>query len=195
MSLDGRYDTGNIFAKIIRGEMPSVKVFEDDKVLAFMDVFPQSRGHALVISKVSQARNILEVEPDVLADLTAATQTLAKAVVTAAEALTAWSSPSSTARRRARRCFTCISTSSPVTTARPWDGTARGGMADVAELKALADKISAGALVENKRPGSLRAFRLRACRQPIRPGPVRPHRSCRPWARSRSRSRSRSCCP
>ena len=69
MSLDGRYDTDNIFAKIIRGEIPSVKVFEDDRVLAFMDVFPQSRGHALVISKISQARNILEVEPEVLTEL------------------------------------------------------------------------------------------------------------------------------
>lgn len=83
MSLDGRYDADNIFAKIIRGEIPSVKVFEDDKVLAFMDVFPQSRGHALVISKTSQARNILEMEPEVLADVTAATQKLAKAVVAA----------------------------------------------------------------------------------------------------------------
>ena len=83
MSLDGRYDAGNIFAKIIRGEIPSVKVFEDDRVLAFMDVFPQSRGHALVISKVSQARNLLEAEPEVLAELAAATQKLTKAVVAA----------------------------------------------------------------------------------------------------------------
>ncbi|WP_168073145.1 HIT family protein [Caulobacter sp. SSI4214] len=83
MSLDGRYDTDNIFAKIIRCEIPSVKVFEDERVLAFMDVFPQSRGHALVISKVSQARNILEVEPEVLAELAAATQKLSKAVVSA----------------------------------------------------------------------------------------------------------------
>lgn len=83
MSLDGRYDGDNIFAKIIRGEIPSVKVFEDDRVLAFMDVFPQSRGHALVISKVSQARNLLEVEPEVLAELAAATQRLTRAVVAA----------------------------------------------------------------------------------------------------------------
>ena len=83
MSLDGRYDADNIFAKIIRGEIPSVKVFEDDKVLAFMDVFPQSRGHALVISKTSQARNILEMEPEALAEVTAAAQKLAKAVVAA----------------------------------------------------------------------------------------------------------------
>lgn len=83
MSLDGRYDTDNIFAKIIRGEIPSVKVFEDDRVLAFMDVFPQSRGHALVISKVSHARNLLEAEPEVLAELAAATQKLTKAVASA----------------------------------------------------------------------------------------------------------------
>lgn len=83
MSLDGRYDGDNIFAKIIRGEIPSVKVFEDDRVLAFMDVFPQSRGHALVISKVSQARNLLEVEAEVLAELAAATQKLTRAVVSA----------------------------------------------------------------------------------------------------------------
>ena len=83
MSLHGSYDADNIFAKIIRGEIPSVKLFEDDKVLAFMDVFPQSLGHALVISKISQARNILEVEPEVLSDLAAATQKLVRAVVSA----------------------------------------------------------------------------------------------------------------
>jgi histidine triad (HIT) family protein len=66
MSLDGRYDADNIFAKIIRGEIPSVKVFEDEQVLAFMDVFPQSRGHVLVISKTSRARNLLEAEPKTL---------------------------------------------------------------------------------------------------------------------------------
>lgn len=83
MSLDGRYDADNIFAKIIRGEIPSVKVFEDDKVLAFMDVFPQSRGHALVISKTSQARNILEMEPQALTEVAVAAQKLARAVVAA----------------------------------------------------------------------------------------------------------------
>ncbi len=80
MSLDGAYDTDNVFAKIVRGEMPSVKVFEDDAVLAFMDVFPQSRGHVLVISKTSKARNLLEVEPEVLSRLALVTQQVAKAV-------------------------------------------------------------------------------------------------------------------
>ncbi len=61
MSLDGTYDAGNIFAKILRGEMPAAKVFEDDHVLAFMDVFPQGRGHTLVIPKHSTNRNFIDV--------------------------------------------------------------------------------------------------------------------------------------
>ena len=61
MSLSGKYDDQNIFAKIIRGEMPSVKVFEDDSTLAFMDVFPVSDGHTLLIPKAGGARNFLEL--------------------------------------------------------------------------------------------------------------------------------------
>lgn len=80
MSLHGAYDPDNIFAKILRGEIPSVKVWEDDHVLAFMDVFPQSEGHVLVIAKQSQARTLLEIEPEVLARLTSALQRTAKAV-------------------------------------------------------------------------------------------------------------------
>ena len=60
MSLDGAYDEANVFAKILRGEIPAVRVFEDDQVLAFMDVFPQSKGHVLVISETSKARNLLD---------------------------------------------------------------------------------------------------------------------------------------
>ena len=80
MSLDGAYDPDNIFAKIIRGDMPAAKVFEDDHVLAFMDVFPQSRGHLLVISKSSKARNLLDVEPKALDQLMHGVQRLAKAL-------------------------------------------------------------------------------------------------------------------
>ena len=80
MSLTGPYDPDNIFAKILRGEVPAVTVWEDDHVLAFMDVFPQSEGHVLVISKTSQARNLLEVEPRDLARVTAAVQRTARAV-------------------------------------------------------------------------------------------------------------------
>ncbi len=83
MSLTGAYDPANIFARILKGEIPAVKVWEDDDVLAFMDVFPQSEGHVLVISKTSRARNLLEIEPEALARLTAATQRTARAVVKA----------------------------------------------------------------------------------------------------------------
>ena len=80
MTLHAPYDPDNIFAKILRGEIPSVKVWEDDHVLAFMDVFPQSEGHVLLISKTSTARTLLEIEPDALARLIAATQRTARAV-------------------------------------------------------------------------------------------------------------------
>ena len=83
MTLHAAYDPDNIFAKILRGEIPSVKVWEDDHVLAFMDVFPQSEGHVLVISKTSRARTLLEIEPEALARLAAATQRTARAVVKA----------------------------------------------------------------------------------------------------------------
>src|SRR5690606_21563109 len=83
MSLTGAYDPDNIFARILRGDMPAVKVWEDDRVLAFMDVFPQSEGHVLVVSRTSTARNLLEIEPEDLAALTAAVQRTARAVVEA----------------------------------------------------------------------------------------------------------------
>lgn len=79
MSLHGAYDPDNVFAKIIRGDMPSVKVFEDDHVLAFMDVFPQSEGHVLIISKTSQARTLLEIEPEALARVIETTRRIARA--------------------------------------------------------------------------------------------------------------------
>lgn len=60
MSIEGTYDNENIFNKILRGDAPCVKVYEDDKVLAFMDIFPESRGHTLVVPKVN-ARNFLDL--------------------------------------------------------------------------------------------------------------------------------------
>ena len=80
MSIDGHYDDANIFAKILRGEIPSARVYEDDHLLAFMDVFPQSRGHTLVISKHSKARNLLDVEPEVLEHVILGVQRVARAV-------------------------------------------------------------------------------------------------------------------
>ena len=80
MSLDGAYDESNIFARILRGEIPSARVFEDEHVLAFMDAFPQARGHTLVIPKHAQARNLLEIEPEPLQQLILGVQRVAKAV-------------------------------------------------------------------------------------------------------------------
>lgn len=79
------YDSNNIFAKILRGEIPAHKVYEDETTLAFMDIMPRADGHVLVIPK-AQARNILDVAPDVLADLMIKTQRVAIAVKTAMNA-------------------------------------------------------------------------------------------------------------
>lgn len=85
MSLTGPYDALNIFAKILRGEMPCVKIWEDDVALAFMDIFPQSRGHALIIPKGAKARNLLDFPAEQLGPYLARVQRLAKAVVAALE--------------------------------------------------------------------------------------------------------------
>lgn len=79
MSLDGAYDPDNIFAKIIRGELPCAKVHEDERVLSFLDLFPQSRGHTLVLPK-APARNLLDIEPEVLRALITGVQHIALAV-------------------------------------------------------------------------------------------------------------------
>jgi histidine triad (HIT) family protein len=79
------YDPNNIFAKILRGELPAHKVFEDDKVFAFLDIMPRAPGHTLVIPK-APARTILDIAPDDLAHLIKATQTIARAAVKVFEA-------------------------------------------------------------------------------------------------------------
>lgn len=75
-----KYDCDNIFAKILRGEAPCVKVCENDETLAFMDIFPQSEGHTLVIPKHAQAINILDVCTEDLHNLIDTTKAVAKAV-------------------------------------------------------------------------------------------------------------------
>ncbi len=80
MMLDQSYDPENIFAKIICGEIPSVNLYESDSILAFMDVFPQSEGHCLVIHKQATATNLFDVDDDDLAALTAAVKKVAQAV-------------------------------------------------------------------------------------------------------------------
>src|ERR1051325_8808449 len=75
------YDQQNIFAKILRGELPCYKVYEDDKVFAFLDIMPRAPGHTLVLPK-SPARNLLDVEPDDLAAVSKTAQKIAKAAMT-----------------------------------------------------------------------------------------------------------------
>lgn len=81
--LKGAYDTGNVFARIIRGELPSYKVYEDAEVLAFMDRAPLEPGHVLVISKTSTARNLLEMDPKDIAKVMAVAQKVGQAQVDA----------------------------------------------------------------------------------------------------------------
>jgi diadenosine tetraphosphate (Ap4A) HIT family hydrolase/acetyl esterase/lipase len=82
-SLKAPYDEGNVFARIIRGELPSYKVYEDADVLAFMDRAPLEPGHVLVISKTSKARNLLEIDPKDLAKVMAVAQKVGQAEVDA----------------------------------------------------------------------------------------------------------------
>lgn len=73
------YDPTNVFAKILRGELPSHKVYEDDDTVAIMDIMPRGDGHCLVLPK-QPARNILDVEEASLAAVAKTTQKLARAV-------------------------------------------------------------------------------------------------------------------
>ena len=76
------YDDQNIFAKILRGEIPSQRVYEDDAVIAVMDVIPQGAGHTLLVPR-SPSRNLLDADPATLGSLAVAVQKVAKAVVKA----------------------------------------------------------------------------------------------------------------
>ncbi len=142
MSLDGTYEPDNIFAKIIRGEIPAAKIFEDDEVLAFMDAFPQAKGHCLVVSKTSQARNLLDVEPEVLSTVMAAVQKLTRAVRAALnpDGIVVTQFNGAPAGQTIFHLHFHI--------IPRWDGVpvgrhASGGMADAGELQELARQISA----------------------------------------------------
>jgi histidine triad (HIT) family protein len=73
------YDRDNIFARILRGEIPCHRIYEDDTLLAMMDLFPQSPGHLLVLPK-APSRNLLDADPATLAGLLPAVQKFAVAV-------------------------------------------------------------------------------------------------------------------
>jgi len=141
MSLDGAYDDDNIFARILRGEIPAARVFEDDHVLAFMDAFPQAQGHTLVIPKGSRARNLLEEEPHALSELILGVQRVARAVRAALNpdglVITQFNGQSA-GQTVYHLHFHIIPR---------WNGVALGrhgdGMADAEELKGLAARIAA----------------------------------------------------
>src|ERR1700688_4382159 len=79
------YDPSNIFAKILRGEFPCYKVYENDHVLAFLDIMPRSPGHTLVIPK-APARNILDISAEDFAHVARAAHKIAAASMTAFKA-------------------------------------------------------------------------------------------------------------
>ena len=76
------YDDQNVFAKILRGELPCHKVYEDEKTLAFLDIMPRAPGHTLILPK-APARNLLDCPPDDLAHVAKVAQKIAKAAMTA----------------------------------------------------------------------------------------------------------------
>ena len=141
MSLHGAYDDSNVFARILAGQIPAAVIYEDDDVLALMDAFPQTKGHALVIPKGSTARNLLDIEPEVLSKVAAATQRVASAVVAALEpdgVIVKQFNGAAAGQSVFHLHFHIV----PV-----WEGERIGAhastMADPAELKALAEKIAA----------------------------------------------------
>ena len=85
------YDTENVFAKILRGEMPCHKVFEDDRTLVFMDIMPRTDGHVLIIPKAA-SRNLLDIDPADLQHTITVVQKIAKAAKAAfqADGITLW---------------------------------------------------------------------------------------------------------
>ena len=141
MSLHGTYDDQNIFAKILRGEAPCVKLFEDEHVLAFMDIFPQSKGHTLIVPK-EPARNLLELSDSAAAAAIQRVQKVARAVETALKpdgVTVAQFNGAAAGQTVFHIHFHVIPR---------WDGAeivghGQAAQADIDDLKALADTIAA----------------------------------------------------
>lgn len=141
MSLDGPYDLDNIFVRIMRGELPCAKVFEDEDTFAFMDTFPQGKGHSLVIHKRSKARNLLDADPQILTPMMATVQRVARATRRALQpdGLTVMQFNGAVSGQTIFHLHFHI--------IPRWEGVALGrhgaGMADAGELAALAARIAA----------------------------------------------------
>lgn len=142
MTLHGTYDKDNIFAKMLRGEMPCVKVFEDDVALAFMDIFPQSEGHTLVIPKDAEARNFLELPPEKIGPYMQRVQKVAQAVEKGLkpDGLRIIQFNGAPAGQTVYHLHFHIL---PVREGETGRAHASGSPADTEELKALADRIAA----------------------------------------------------
>lgn len=142
MTLHAPYDPDNIFAKILRGDMPCVKVYEDEVALAFMDVFPQAEGHTLVIPKGVEARNLLDLPTDRLGAYMQRVQMVAKAVEAALSpdgiVVTQFNG-----KAAGQTVFHLHFHIIPRMAGEPLKGHGEGGMADMDDLKAVAEKISA----------------------------------------------------
>ena len=142
MSLTAPYDDQNVFARILRGEIPCVRVWEDDRVLAFMDVFPQSEGHVLLISKASRAQNVLEVEPEVMAELAEGVRRTARAAVRAlgAEGVKIMQYNGDAGGQTVFHLHFHVI---PRWADRPMKGHGHAPMADMDQLRAIAARIAA----------------------------------------------------
>ncbi|WBQ11040.1 HIT family protein [Hyphomonadaceae bacterium ML37] len=141
MSLHGTYDDQNIFAKILRGDAPSVKVFEDKQVIAIMDVFPQSEGHVLVIPK-ARARNLLDLPAEAASAAMERVQQVARAVEAALKpdgVMVAQFSGAAAGQTVFHVHFHVI----PRWADRQIAGHGQAGQADVKALEALAERIRA----------------------------------------------------
>ena len=142
MTLHAAYDPNNIFAKILRGEMPSVKVYEDDVALAFMDVFPQAEGHTLIIPKNVEARNILDMPTEKLGAYRERVQMISRAVekaLTPDGVVVTQFNGAPAGQTVFHLHFHVI----PRWIDKKLAGHASGQMADMGELEALAAKVRA----------------------------------------------------
>jgi histidine triad (HIT) family protein len=141
MGLDGDYDRDNIFARILRGELPAAKVYEDGVALAFLDLYPQSQGHTLVLPKVS-ARNLFDIEPEALQDLIVRVQKVARAVrtVLAPDGVTVMQYNGAAGGQSVFHLHFHII---PRWEGASMKGHGQAGKADNAELAALAQEIAA----------------------------------------------------
>jgi histidine triad (HIT) family protein len=135
------YDDGNIFAKMIRGEIPAHKVYEDTDVLVTMDIFPQSRGHTLVIPK-APSRNLLDADPAVLAKVIPVVQRVSRAakIATGADGIRVQQFNEAAAGQSVFHLHFHVV---PMYDGHGLRGHGGGGRADDAELAALAKDIAA----------------------------------------------------